>query len=305
MLLWLGVLGVVLLVAAPFLWDWTRPTPDIRDAPGELVALGHGATHYRWFGPEKGPVVVAVHGLTTPMQAWQAVAEQLGQDGYRVLCYDLYGRGYSDPPVEKQDKAHFLGQLTDLLSDQGINEPFVLMGFSMGGAIVTDFAAAQPERVAQLVLVAPAGITQTSWDVAAQKGARALWNAWVFFGVKRVAFLRDLKKAAGQPSEVANIVPTQIWQLNQAGFWPAVRSSGRDFLGAERAEAHRVIRDRDIPVLAIWAEEDDVIPLANMGKFARWNPKAQHEVIKGADHAVAYTHGREIAALVKARIEAL
>jgi pimeloyl-ACP methyl ester carboxylesterase len=304
MVFWLVLIAVILVLVAPFLWDWSRPAPDIRNAPGELVALGHGATHYRWFGPSKGPVVVAVHGLTTPMQAWQSVAEALAEEGYRVLCYDLYGRGFSDPPREAQTRAHFLGQLTDLLADQGIKESFVLMGFSMGGAIAVDFAAAQPERVARLVLVAPAGIAETGWDVHPQTGWRWLWELWVSYGPKRWRFRRDLKKAKGQPSEVRGIVAIQLWQLEQAGFWAAVRSSGAVYLPGMRQEEHRKIRTEEIPTLAIWGETDDVIPIAAMGTLAQWNPTAEHEVIAGADHGVAYTHGRQIAALVLASMGA-
>lgn len=40
--------------------------------------------------------------------------------GYRILTYDLYGRGYSDRPSGKQNREFFLQQLDDLLAYEAV-----------------------------------------------------------------------------------------------------------------------------------------------------------------------------------------
>lgn len=82
----------------------------------------------------RGPVAVCVHGLTTPSFVWHGLARGLATFGYRVLIYDLYGRGYSDRAPGHQDQAYFLQQLNDLLEDQQIKGDITLLGYSMGGA---------------------------------------------------------------------------------------------------------------------------------------------------------------------------
>lgn len=72
-----------------------------------------------------------------------------------MLTYDLYGRGCSDQPAGKQDRAFFLTQPEELLQDQEVEDDFTLIGYSMGGAIA--FAAAHPARLRELILLAPAG----------------------------------------------------------------------------------------------------------------------------------------------------
>jgi pimeloyl-ACP methyl ester carboxylesterase len=49
-----------------------------------------------------------------------------------------------------------------------------------------------------------------------------------------------------------------------------------------------------LPVLAIWGEDDDVIPLSAKDQLADWNPNVRQEVIEGAGHGLTYTHVNEV-----------
>ena len=79
-------------------------------------------THYRWHGPVREPVLVAIHGLTTPSMVWDELARGFVAFGFRVLTYNLYGRGYSDAYDGTQDAAHFVKQLEELLADQDVGQ---------------------------------------------------------------------------------------------------------------------------------------------------------------------------------------
>jgi len=50
-----------------------------------------------------------------------------------------------------------LEDIVKTLDARGVKEPFVLIGHSYGGAIVTDFAYAYPEKVSKLIMIASAG----------------------------------------------------------------------------------------------------------------------------------------------------
>lgn len=82
----------------------------------------------------------------------------LAAAGYRVLLYDLYGRGYSDAPKGvAYDPQLYVMQLALLLQHLQWKSVRVV-GFSMGGAIAASFVAAFPELVERdVVLVASAG----------------------------------------------------------------------------------------------------------------------------------------------------
>ena len=68
-------------------------------APGLFVELSDGWTHYDVAGPESGQVVILVHGFSVPYYIWDTTFEALVAAGFRVIRFDLFGRGYSDRPA--------------------------------------------------------------------------------------------------------------------------------------------------------------------------------------------------------------
>ncbi len=122
---------------------------------GSYISLPDGVTHYELSGPATGRVVVLVHGATIPMYLWDEQFTALAGAGYRVLRYDMYGRGYSDRPAADYSQAFYRKQLLDLLDTLKIRQPVDLVGLSMGGGVAMDFTANHPDRVKDVVLIAP------------------------------------------------------------------------------------------------------------------------------------------------------
>jgi pimeloyl-ACP methyl ester carboxylesterase len=296
-----ALLILALIAMAPFLREAARPPMSRRarrDAPGQFAELSQGTTHYRWLGAEDGPVAVCVHGLTTPSFVWERVAEALGRMGYRVLVYDLYGRGYSGRPRGAQDCAFFARQLSDLLEDQDVRGDITLLGYSMGGIIAPAFAAQHPGMIRQLVLLAPAGIGHDLGPASRLLAQTGLFGTWAMLSVYGRSMRRALEVERGQPSGVPGIVDMQIAQLRHRGFLPAVLSSLRGALDADMEEAHRAVAGAGIPVLAIWAETDEVIPVAGRDTLAGWSPGALQEVVPEAGHALPYSHDSAVSELL-------
>lgn len=263
-------------------------------APGEFAELSRGITHYQLSGPVDGPLVVLIHGLTTSSFVWAPITRTLADLGYRVLAYDLYGRGFSDRPPEDQDKAFFLCQIDDLLCHLEIKEPFHLVGYSMGGAIATGFAAAAPQFVNRLVLIAPAGMglsEDTSLRFLRDRGLLGAWAMLMFFPR---ALRQGIRAEAGQSGTVPGIGTQQLAQLAHRGFLPAVLASLRGLLAQPLEGEHLALKREALPVLAIWGEDDDVIPATTMGQLAAWNRAVRHEIVPNAGHGLPYTHTTQV-----------
>ena len=62
---------------------------------------------------------------------------------------------------------------------------------------------------------------------------------------------------------------------------------------------HRAIGRADIPVVGIWAEKDEIIPLRSLGTITQWNLSIRQEVIPDADHAVGYTHIKDVVNILR------
>jgi len=294
-MIWLGLLALAfgLLAAAPFLREMSRPEMDDtarRNAPGAFATLSRGVTHYRWMGAARGPVAVCVHGLTTPSFVWHGVAQGLGAMGFRVLIYDLYGRGYSDRPDGPQDSAFFVTQLEELLEDQGIDGDITLLGYSMGGAIATVFAALNPERIRQIVLIAPAGLGHELGPMSRMVARGNALSLWLMRAVFPHVFRKGTEAERDLPGSVEGIVDLQQAELGYRGFVPAIERSMSGMLSENLSEAHGDVAEAGVPVLAIWGREDAIIPLAAMGRLAQINRNARQEVIEGAGHGLTYTH---------------
>ncbi len=268
------------------------------EAPGKFVRLSQGVTHYRWIGPTRGPVAVMIHGLTTSSPMWKDIAETMANIGYRVLVYDLYNRGYSDSVGGTHDSQLYLRQLDDLLDDQGLTEGLTVVGYSMGGMIATELAATEPHRMRRLIVIAPGGVEIRESQFAQFCRTNPLIGDWlhgVWGGLRMTRQINEDTAAAANP----HVLAAQTMELDRQGFLPAILACRRGILTETQEQQHRAITRDGIPTIAIWGEEDSVIPVRAVGQVAQWNRKAHHEVVPGADHALPYSHPAEVSDVLR------
>lgn len=291
------VLIVMAVVAGlPFLREARRKPvgeAERRGAPGGFAHLSQGVTHYQWIGPARGPVAVAIHGTSISSLIWADIAEGLGKVGYRVLVYDLYGRGLSDAPKGAQDRAFFLRQLTDLLADQKLGQDLTLIGYALGGAIATAFTSDHPERVKRMILLAPMGMGHTEGRFERFIRTTPVIGDWFFFRM----FGPQLR--AGLAAAPNRFGPAQLQELDHQGFMPAVLSTARGMDQENQESDHRAIGRADVPVIAIWAQLDPAVPLSGLGTLSQWNRNARQEVIEGAARGLPFTHATEVLKMLK------
>ncbi len=294
-MIWLGAI-LAIVVASYFLSEWwRRPVGDTlrARAPGQFAELSQGVTHYRWDGPVRGPVAVCIHGLTTSSYVWDGIVKVLTMMGFRVLRYDLYGRGYSDRPEGPQDRNFFLRQLRDLLRDQNLGGDLTLVGYSMGGSIASSFAADEPHRMDRLILLATAGLGRTPGPMSEFCRRVPILGDWVM----RVLGGWQLRRAVArgpQKSAVAGIVAKQMDETRIRGYLAAVLSSQRYMLQQDMSAEHRRISGTSLPVLAIWGAQDEAIPISAVGQLAKLNREARQVTLEGATHALPHTHVDQI-----------
>lgn len=260
------------------------------DRDGGFANLPRGRVYYRWHGPSHGPVAVCIHGLTTPSYVWDGLIPHLVGKGFRVLSFDLYGRGYSARPRGLQNDAFHNELILKLLQDQEVTGPLTLFGNSMGSAIASAFAANHPERIRQVVLCVPAGMGH---DLG--PGARITQNLpflgdWLFHLIYPRSLRKSMEPERDLPSTVPDITNRQLEELGYRGFLRSVLASLRGILATPRESDHRKLQREGIPVLALWGRADDVILIACKDRLSDWNPDARHIVVDEAGHALIYSH---------------
>ncbi|MDR3686180.1 MAG: alpha/beta fold hydrolase [Coriobacteriia bacterium] len=100
-----------------------------------------------------GPVMVLLHGINSDGADWRRVIDTIGS-GYRFIAVDLLGFGDSPKPEDIEYTADQHAQVLDqTLNAIGVDRPFLLVGYSLGGDIAIRYAAKYPRRVRRLFLL--------------------------------------------------------------------------------------------------------------------------------------------------------
>lgn len=260
----------------------------------KFADLQLGTIHYRFEGPEGAPVIVLVHGFSTPSYALDDYFEPLMTAGYRVLSFDLYGRGFSDRPHVSYGVDLYAGEIEQLLAHLEIREPVHLLGYSMGGPIVTRFANVHPDQVSGLTLIAPAGLATPEGQ-----GPTILFKPVIgeyLFRILITGYLRN------QFSDGFNYAPDPAAfeasfgrQFTYRGLDYALLDTVRAFGRGEFAIDYAGPAAANIPVQAIFSENDSVIPIVSADRLAAINPEADIHRFADGDHSIGYGKVAEIA----------
>jgi long-chain acyl-CoA synthetase len=99
---------------------------------------------------------VFIHGFGGQAEQWHYQLQKFSIEN-RVVALDLRGHGLSDRPSRGYEMPQLVEDLETALILLKVKGKFVLVGHSFGGAIVTEYALKNPDRVERLILMATAG----------------------------------------------------------------------------------------------------------------------------------------------------
>ncbi len=252
---------------------------------GSFTELPDGSVHYELAGPPDGNTAVLVHGFSTWSFTWDATFQALVDAGFRVLRYDLYGRGYSGRPAVVYDKDLFDRQLLGLLAALDIRDRIDLVGNSMGGLVTTTFSARHPEKVRTLTLIDPAFFFL-------ERVPFPLGIPLVGDYVGRVFAVPFIAKAQTKdfkhPERFSDYDLRYRLQLRYKGFSRAILSTIRSLPSWNAVSDLKRVGRTKIPVLLFWGMEDRTIPLSVCDTVRGIVPHAEFHPIDDAAHMPHY-----------------
>jgi pimeloyl-ACP methyl ester carboxylesterase len=244
--------------------------------------------------PGPGPVVALLHAGVTDRRSWHPVAKAL--DGRAtVVAYDRRGFGETAP------SAGVFSHLEDLLAvlDEVADVPVWLVGSSAGGGLALDAAVSAPERVAGLVLVAPAVSGAPVPELDAH--------------TTRFEGLLDEAIGAGDLDEV-NRLETWLWLDGPAQPEGRVGDPARSLLldmnriiltngepeeaGASGVDAWGQLERVDLATTIAWGDLDVPFMVDQSRELVERLPNARHRVLAGMAHLPQIEDPATVAALV-------
>ena len=211
--------------------------------------------------------LVFVHGAGADHTLWGYVARALQR--HRVMAVDLPGHGRSTGPA--YDEIGALAAALHAFLDRVLDQPAVLMGHSMGGAVALMTALTYPEAVARLGLIGTGARLRVHPHLLEmlERGDKRAAVAWVLEG----AF-------------ASGVHPALVEKTRQVMLSCTLETLRRDFLACDRFDVMNRLEEIEHPALVVGMEEDRLTPL----KYARYLldhlPHAEMVTIPDSGHMV-------------------
>ena len=237
-----------------------------------------------------GPVILLVHGMAGSSAMWRDVMPGLAKH-FTVIAPDLPGHGLSAKPRGDYSLGAFANVLRDLMISFG-HDRATLVGQSLGGGVVMQFAYQFPERTERLALVSSGGLGQ---EVNVLLRALTLPGSDYVLPIACTNWMHDAGlKVAGWMKHVgfrpsAHMV--QIWESygslaepeTRAAFLQTLRSVV-DQAGQRVSATNRLYLASRVPTLIVWGDNDHIIPVDQGYAAHDAIPGSRLEVFVGAGH---------------------
>lgn len=267
------------------------------NAPGEYVYLKSGFTHYEMKdgGDPSKPPVVLVHGYSTPYFLYDHIFNALLAEGYRVIRYDLLGRGLSERVKEKYTPELFAKQLKELVDELIPKEEFIVFGTSMGGSIVAAFCAQWPKLVQKVVLYAPAGMDSFKPPIVMKLATVPVIGKRIFkLVMPKNTLARATDELLHQDDAVKDkFVRDLAYTMQYKGYLDGTWSSLVNTIlkTKEDTKFYKKMARQHIPTLVIWGTEDKTMPIYQIDRMARVLKDAEFVIFEGSGHIFLYDEG--------------
>jgi pimeloyl-ACP methyl ester carboxylesterase len=237
-----------------------------RGFESRTVQTAAGTVHaYDGAGPSTSSTIVVLHGLGSTASSFGPLLNWIRPYVRRVVALDLPGHGFSAMPRNRLTPGGLFVAVREAL-DTLVEEPMVLVGSSLGGALALRYALERPERLVGLALISPvvAGMSPREWD--------ALLGS---FRIESSFQARQL---------LSRLYHRTPWIVSLAA--PALRdlmrrSAIRDVLSSATPEdlpGEEALRALTMPVLLLWGQSERLLPPSALAYLRRHLPR--HAVIE-------------------------
>jgi pimeloyl-ACP methyl ester carboxylesterase len=249
------------------------------------VGLVHA---YDGRGPGDLPPMVMLHGIGSAATPFGPVLARLQQHARRVIAPEMPGHGFSPAPSVSMTPDLLTDAMRDAL-DLLLDEPAIVCGNSLGGAVAVRYALDRPEKVRALVLASPAAARLTDEELDALRKTFDLGSTR-----DTVAFL---ERVYHRPPWFAPFVAGEIREMMRR---PVVRDLLRSAT-PDHAPTPAELASLAPPVLVLWGRSERLLPASTLAYLRAHLPA--HAIVEephGVGHCPHYDDPAAFAARIVA-----
>ncbi|MBO0841169.1 MAG: alpha/beta hydrolase [Sciscionella sp.] len=245
------------------------------------------------------PALVLLHGWGSSADVWEPLLDGPLAERFSLLALDLRGHGRSDKPASGYaDAQNWAADVRAALehvgglggSGRAANRPAIVVGWSYGGLVITDYLRAHgvAHGLAGIVLVG--AITEIG------RGHPGGWVGPALRAALPDALAEDegvAIKAIGEFGALADDELDPATAQAIAGDLLRVPPAVRAALFARDVDSADVLASVGVPALIVHGSDDPVVDMRAAQYAARQLPKARLHRVDGAGHLPFLSHRDE------------
>ena len=263
-----------------------------KDSEYEFFESLDGATYYTTYGSEEDCPLILIHGLSIPSFYYKETAEALSSIGFKVYIYDHFGRGYSDRSKSDYNMSLYQRQLENFIDHLGLDK-VTLMGVSMGGAIASNYASKNKEKIEALILNVPFVGAETI-GLSGFMQFPFVWDFYLRFVIIKRAITRGAEMQDENDSGADNHF---VHQFSIKGTESAFNSLLKNFLEHNFLGDYKKLSALQIPTHVTYAIDDEDVPASSILKALELFPQAESFSFEGG-HNILNEKRDEIISLI-------
>jgi pimeloyl-ACP methyl ester carboxylesterase len=248
-------------------------------------------------------VVVLLHGIAGSSQTWQALIRPLSRN-YRVIAPDLLGHGNSTKPRSDYSLGALSALVRDILDELGIARA-TIVGHSLGGGIAMQFVYQHPDYVERMVLIGSGGLgpdVGLTLRLASLPGAELVLpviaaRRLLAPGDRVLSWMRRMGVESPRAEELWRHYSSLSDGPTRQAFLRTLRSVV-DHRGQAVSALSKLNLRTEFPVMAIWGERDNMIPVKHGYAAREIRPDVRLEVLADVGHFPHAERPIEVAALI-------
>jgi len=250
-----------------------------------------------------GEAVVLLHGVAGSSQTWRALIRPLSRK-YRVIAPDLLGHGNSSKPRSDYSLGALSALVRDILDELGIARA-TIVGHSLGGGIAMQFVYQHPDYVDRLVLIGSGGLgpdVGLTLRLASLPGAELVLpviaaRRLLSPGDRVLSWMRKMGVESPRGEELWRHYSSLSDGPTRRAFLRTLRSVV-DHRGQAVSALGKLNFRTDFPVMAIWGERDNMIPVRHAYAAQEVRPDVRLEVLADVGHFPHAERPGEVAELI-------
>ncbi|MCD7775266.1 MAG: alpha/beta hydrolase [Clostridiales bacterium] len=287
------ILSVVMLISVCVISVSAAESGDYYYTQGDYTIH---YTVYAAEGESKGNILF-MHGFLYSGSTWNGVAEIMSSEGYDCYLVDLPNYGESTRENGDTEIIEREELMVGLMESVASLDQWIVAGHSMGGGIALNIACDHPE-IQALLLYCPSEInmvqsnflTSITTNTLLMNGFQKIFNAILSmkFIVKLAVYLvtKDWSYAKNYDTDVLTE------PLKQGGTFMGMMYSSMIARNTDLEAASSL----DMPIMLMWAEDDNVLSSSNVSNIANALTNAEVNTVAGG-HIVIETDPETVAGI--------